>query len=137
MTETPAIINPLLLPEATTNQLLLQIFTSIGDIKGTIGTIEGRLAVGSERHRDFAKSLDTIAARATNIETEMAKIPAIGKAVSDMEPKVADLVLFKGRMAAIVLVAGTITGAAFAFIFEGIKFFTPDIRAFIERISFH
>jgi hypothetical protein len=137
MTETPAIINPLLLPEATTNQLLLQIFTSIGDIKGTIGTIEGRLAVGSERHRDFAKSLDLIAARATNIETEMAKIPPIAAAVSDMTPKVKDLVEFKGRMAAIVLVAGTVTGAAFAFIFEGIKFFTPDIRAFIERISFH
>jgi hypothetical protein len=123
-------------PEPTTNQLLFQIFTQIGDIKGSIGTIEGRLAVGSERHREFAQSLDTIDARTSIIEAEITKVAPMSLAVEDMKPKVKDLVEFKGRMAAILLVASTIVGAAFAFIWEGIRFFAPDIRPYFDRF-FH
>jgi uncharacterized protein YoxC len=98
-----------------------------------VSTIQTQLAVGSQRHAEFARSIADIDLRTEKIETEMVKIPPIAAAVTDMTPKVKDLMEFKGRMAAIILVASTITGGAFALIWEGIRYFTPDIRAAFER----
>jgi hypothetical protein len=115
------------------NSLLLEILTTIGEVKGDLRTIEGRLAVGSERHRDFAKSLDAIDLRVEAIKIEMQKIPPLVVAVEDMAPKVKNLMEFRGRMAAIMLVASTVIGGAFMFIWEGLKYFWPDIQSLYSR----
>lgn len=122
--------------DGSTNTLLLDIFKQIGEIKGDIGNIEGRLAVGAERHRDFAVSLDKIDIRTDKIETEVTKIGALSEDMKTMKPQVKDLVEFKGRMAAIMLVASTVVGAAFWLIWEGIKYFAPDVKLFLSRF-FH
>ena len=99
--------------------------------------IENKLAAGSERHRDFARSLDTIDVRTSAMQTELNKIAPLAISVSDMEPKVTDLVEFKGRMAAIILVASTMVGFASWFLWEGVKYLFPTAgRDFIYRL-FH
>jgi hypothetical protein len=115
------------------NSLLLEILTAMGEVKGDLRTIEGRLAVGTERHRDFAKSLDAIDLRVASLTEQMQKIPPLVIVVDDMAPKVKSLMEFRGRMAAIIVVASMIVGSAFSLIWEGIKFFTPDIRSMFEH----
>ena len=109
------------------------IHHNIEGLRDELRQIEERLAVGTERHRDFAKSLDRIDGRAIVIEEELKKVPALVEKVEDMHPKVKDLVEFKGRMAAIILVASTVTGAAFALIWEGIRYMMPDLHKLFEH----
>lgn len=116
--------------------LLVSLVTSMGEIKGSIGGIEARLDAGSQRHVEFKSSLEKIDVRTSNIEAEMVKVAPLSAAVSDMKPKVDDLVQFKGKAAAIMLAASTIFGGALWFIWEGIKFFWSDLQALTHRI-FH
>jgi hypothetical protein len=120
--------------QACTERRDMQI--TITDIRGEIGKIEGALAVGNERHRDAAKSLDRIEGRANSIDIEIVKISPLAVSVSEMKPQVKELMEFKGRLAAIMLTASTIIGTATWFAWEGIKWFFPDAKAAILRL-FH
>jgi hypothetical protein len=110
---------------------------AIAEIQNDITSIEGRLAVGSERHRDFAKSLDTVDVRTAAMQVELVKFGPVAVAVADMEPKVKDLVEFKGRMAAILLVSSSIVGFAMWFIWEGVKWIFPDVGKELFHKLFH
>ena len=119
--------------ESSVNTLLLDILTSLGEVKGDLRTIEGRLAVGSERHRDFAKSLDGIDLRVEAIKVELQKIPPLVVVVDGMVPQVKNLMEFRARMAAIILVSSIVIGGAFSFIWSGLKYFWPDIQSAYSR----
>lgn len=113
--------------------ILNRVEGNLAGIRADVSGIQTQLAVGSQRHAEFSRAIADIDLRTEAIEVEMVKIPPIALAVTDMTPKVKDLVEFKGRMAAIILVAGVVTGGAFSLIWEGIRYFTPDIRALFER----
>jgi hypothetical protein len=136
-----------------TNALLRDLIRDVGDIKGDIGEINGRLAVGSERHRDFAKSLDAINVRGDAMQAEIVKMSPLVTAmtemkdsvdkiaplvvtVTEMKPQVKELMDFKTRIAAIMVVASMIIGTATWFVWEGIKWFFPDAKALLLRL-FH
>lgn len=151
--------------ETTATTLLLDLNTRMGEISGDIGklmagighlgerqrelaqsvdvvqhdisAIEGRLAVGSERHRDFAASLDTIDVRTNTMQIELNKITPLAITVADIEPKVKDMVEFKGRIAAIMMVTSAIVGAALWFIWEGLKWIFPDAGRELFHKIFH
>ena len=140
--------------EATgTNTILLNIMTQIGEIKGEIGEINGKLAVGSERHRDFAKSLDAINVRGDVMQVEIVKITPLVTTVTemkdgfdkiaplvadvkDMKPQVKELMEFKGRLAGILVIASSLVGASMWFIWEGFKWFFPNAKELIGKL-FH
>jgi hypothetical protein len=138
---------------AVTNALLRDLIRDVGGIKGDIGEINGRLAIGSERHRDFAKSLDAINVRGDAMQIEIAKISPLvetvtemktgfdkiapmAEVVSTMKPQVKELMDFKTRIAAIMIVASGVIGTATWFAWEGLKWFFPDAKALIARL-FH
>lgn len=139
--------------DAQANQERRDMQITITDIRGEIGEINGRLAVGSERHRDFAKSLDAINVRGDTLQAEVIKISPLvstvnamkegfdkitplATTVTEMKPQVKELMEFKGRIAAIMLVASSVVGASMVFIWEGFKWFFPNARAFVGGL-FH
>jgi archaellum component FlaC len=109
---------------------------TITDIRGKIGEIESRLAVGTERHRDFAQSLDRIEARTGKIEIEVSNLSPLTITVAEMKPQVKELMDFKGRMAAIMVIASSLIGTAAWFAWEGLKWLFPNVKALFTSL-FH
>jgi len=137
--------------DKTATTLLLDLNTQIGDMRADIATmiaglghvgarqkeqaedirsIEARLVQGSSRHNEFSATL-------ADIEITLAKFEPVATTVADMKPQVKELMDWKGKIAAIFLVATTIVGFATWFIWEGIKWLFPEAgKALIQKL-FH
>lgn len=122
----------------TTDTLLLNILSQVGDLRQEIGSVSAKLESGAELHKTFAQQLDMIDRRTDIIEDKTVAIEAImtPKDGPALMARITALEVFQGKMGATLLVASTIVGAAFWFIWEGIKYFKPDVRLLISRF-FH
>ena len=104
------------------------------DIYERLGAIETHLKFGTETHKELKQSIDTIDYRTDVIETDIDKIKLIVGDVSDLKTDVAELKLFRGRIGAMVGVATAVMMGAFYLIWEGIKFFSSDVKALLSRL---
>lgn len=104
------------------------------DIYERLGAIETHLKFGTETHKELKQSVDTIDYRTDVIETDIDKIKLIVSDVTALKTDVADLKMFRGRIGAMVGVGTAIMMGAFYLIWEGIKFFSSDVRAMFSRL---
>lgn len=104
------------------------------DIYERLGAIETHLKFGTEKQSELKQSVDTIDYRTDVIETDIDKIKAVITDVADIKKDVTDLKTFRGRIGAMVGVGTAIMMGALYLIWEGIKFFSTDVRAFVSRL---
>jgi lipid II:glycine glycyltransferase (peptidoglycan interpeptide bridge formation enzyme) len=88
-----------------------------------------RLGVIETKQDHTVKQID-------KIDREVEEIKPVAKKVSELEPVVKDLQLFKSRIGAIVFVAGTVLSAALYLLWQGISYFSTEIKAALGRL-FH
>lgn len=123
--------------DVTTNTLLLEIISQMGEIKGDIGGIKQQLLIGADRHREFTQQLDMIESKTDIIENEIFKIneilvPSDGVTMP-IVTRVKNLEIFMGRNGAVLATATTIMISAITLIGWGISTFKSDIMSLFKR----
>lgn len=109
--------------EATTNTLLLNILTEIGDIKGDIGGIKEQLKNGSEKHKEFTEQLNMIYRRTDDIEDKVLSVetvlrPEEGQTVVE---RIQKLELFHGKIVMVLSTATLIVYGAVWVVWNGLQ----------------
>lgn len=122
-------------------QLLINIGSQLADLQQDMGGVKARLDAGAETHKRFEQQLDIIDRRTDITEDSVVKMnDALNpEGEPSLFKRVAELELFKGKIGASVLVAGTIVGGALSLIYAGgwwVISHWADIRAAI-RSFFH
>jgi len=109
-------------PGDLNTQLLINMGTQLAELQKGMGHVTARLDAGAETHKRFEQQLDIIDRRTDITETKVVKIddalnpegePSLFKRVSELE-------IFKSKIGASVLVAGTIVGGALSLIYAGV-----------------
>jgi hypothetical protein len=92
----------------------------LDDISFQLGEVRAELKFAAQK-------LDQIDARTANIEATTADVAAL-------KPQVAELMQFKGRMGAVVGVASAVVMGALALLWQGVSYFSAEIKALVGRL---
>lgn len=127
--------------DATTNTLLLNLLEQMGDLREQVGGINKQLDAGAATHKRFEQQLDIIDRRTDITEAKVVKIDDALNPEDNpsLFTRVADLEIFKSKIGASVLVAGTIVGGALSLLYAGVWWIAThwsDLRAAL-RSFFH
>lgn len=120
-------------------QLLINMGTQLAELQRGMGGIEARLDAGAERHKYFEQKLDIIDHRTDITEDKVVKIDDALNPEGDpsLFKRVADLEVFKSKIGASVLAAGTIVGGALSLIYAGVWWMLShwrDLMDFLRAI---
>lgn len=122
-------------------QLLINMGNQLAELQTGMGHVTARLEAGAETHKRFEQQLDIIDRRTDITENKVVKIDDALNPEDDpsLFKRVADLEIFKSKIGASVLVAGTIVGGALSLLYAGVWWVAThwsDLRAAL-RSFFH
>lgn len=108
---------------AMPQKILMSENTILLNIMEQLGGINAKLEAGAERHEEFRASLEKLNSRTGRIENQIeTKLEPVVKSVGAMQPKMESLMVFKGRVGAVIAAASLIGAAAISLLWEGIKY---------------
>lgn len=123
--------------EATTNTLLLNLLEQMGDLREQVGGINKQLDAGAATHKRLEENIQMIDRRTDITEDNVISINAALN--PDNEPslmsRVKELEIFKSKIGASVLVAGTIVGGALSLIYAGVWWVLSNFGAIKETVK--
>lgn len=120
-------------------QLLINMGSQLAELQRDMGSVVSRLDTGAETHKRFEQQLDIIDRRTDITEAKVVKIDDALNPEGDpsLFKRVADLEVFKSKIGASVLVAGTIVGGALSLIYAGVWWMLShwrDLMDFLRAI---
>jgi hypothetical protein len=119
---------------STTDTLLLNITTQLGDIQRDIGNITARLDHGAKTHEELRKGLETVDLRTRGLDIDMNHVvkPMAKNIAEVIEPKLKEHSAVLGRIATVMGLASAVMTGVIYIVWYGLSHLGPVVMDFLR-----